>query len=204
MENNYIEINLFRISSDGVYLDLIATSPKDSKFTTIEIETRYLNGNSFASKLYVINLTEEQQVTGELKVRIPVYNVNKGITVNLPMIYKITLKAVDLEGNEIKESGLASDVTRIYQDILDNVLSLSGDCTKVSDEAIRKYMILYGHLSAMVAGDIDIAEMYFKILINNFNKCGTRDGRSCGTCGCSTNYIPSTSHIVDHNCGCGK
>ena len=204
MENNYIEINLFRISSDGVYLDLIATSPKDSKFTTIEIETRYLNGNSFASKLYVINLTEEQQVTGELKVRIPVYNVNKGITGNLPMIYKITLKAVDLEGNEIKESGLASDVTRIYQDILDNVLSLSGDCTKISDEAIRKYMILYGHLSAMAAGDIDIAEMYFKILINNFNKCGTRDGRSCGTCGCSTNYIPSASHIVDHNCGCGK
>ena len=73
-----------------------------------------------------------------------------------------------------------------------------------SDEAIRKYMILYGHLSAMAAGDIDIAEMYFKILINNFNKCGTRDGRSCGTCGCSTNYIPSASHIVDHNCGCGK
>lgn len=75
---------------------------------------------------------------------------------------------------------------------------MGGNCSSISDEAIRKYLILYGHQAALYSeGGEDIAKMLFKILVKQFSNCSsnTRPGR------CDVQF---NNYIVKSNCGCKK
>lgn len=92
------------------------------------------------------------------------------------------------DGENLIETATTSDVNFAYRCMLDDLLqeSCGCSCPQVSDEAVRKYLILYGHQAALTTGDDEVAEVYFKLLSNCFNRCGNneRSGAPHKGCGC--------------------
>ncbi len=88
----------------------------------------------------------------------------------------------------LNASATTSDVNFAYRCMLDDLIQDANicGCPQVSDEAVRKYLILYGHQASLTTGDIEIAKLYFKLLNNCFNKCGApeRMGEPHKGCGC--------------------
>jgi hypothetical protein len=60
-------------------------------------------------------------------------------------------------------------------------------CAGVSDDVVKKYLMLYGHQQALQAREIEIAKEYFKLMYNGFSKCGSVS-RSGSNCGCHDRY----------------
>ena len=92
-----------------------------------------------------------------------------------------------------------SDTNGTFQYLMDNILNLENSCTPISDDLIRNYLILYGHLQAMQNGQQSIAEEYFKILAKNFTKCGTNNRVGIQQCGCNSHMNNHPSHNY-YNC----
>lgn len=94
---------------------------------------------------------------------------------------------------EIETTAICSDVGPVYRCILDGVLNsaCATDCSTgtVSDDVIRNYLVLYGHTAAMQSGDLETAELYFRMLTTCFNLC-----KPCCSCGKKPKIINS--------CGC--
>lgn len=191
-----IEISLCRISADGMHLDLIFSAPNEYEFTSLSVTTLHLKDGDFVEQHFDI-----QDIFNPLKsnyvLRIP---LEKFGLKDIPAIYQIQLSAYKKgvpEGQEppIYSYATISDVNSVYQSILDDILGMGDRCAGLSDEAIKKYLILYAHQAALYTEDLDEAKMLFKILINNFAKCGGSKRKS----NCGTSYNPS---YVKSNCGC--
>jgi len=91
------------------------------------------------------------------------------------------------EGSDLEDSMICSDVNFVYRCMLDDVMGQADSrCAGISDEAIKKYLILYGHQAALAAGDEDTAEEYFRLLNNCFTNCGSnyRPDRHSNSCNC--------------------
>lgn len=86
---------------------------------------------------------------------------------------------------ELTESMICSDVNYAYRCMLDDILK-DDPCEKVSDDAIRKYLLLYGHQAALTVEDMETAETYFKLIGNCFEKCpaNERSIKHAQTCNC--------------------
>jgi hypothetical protein len=69
---------------------------------------------------------------------------------------------------------ICSDVNSVYRCLLDDILKDVG-CDSLSDEAIRKYLLLYLHQAALSVKDLETSESAFKLVSNCFNKCGSKD-----------------------------
>lgn len=92
---------------------------------------------------------------------------------------------------------IASDVNMAYKCMLSDLLNSDNSCNEcipVSDDAIRKYLLLYGHQSALSVGDDEVAERFFKLIVNCFDLCGKK-------CGCECNH---TTTVKKSTCNCGK
>jgi hypothetical protein len=72
--------------------------------------------------------------------------------------------------DEQEDTAICSDVNFVYRCLLDGILE-EGPCDPVSDEIIRKYLILYGHETAMKLRHLETAERYFKYLAKCFHPC---------------------------------
>lgn len=190
-----ISINLFRISSDSKYLDIIIQAPADYVFKQFNLEVRFIKNSNFTSIYF--NLSDvliKNESINKLMYRIPLSSLNE-IDVNAIFIGSfVTINPETFE--EIEDTAYCSNVNNIYLEILDDIMNLKNECSNISDDTIRNYLLLYGHESAMAQGDMDTALEYYKILINHFNKCGTLN-RHCST-GCGS------KHIVKSSCGCEK
>lgn len=81
---------------------------------------------------------------------------------------------------------ICSDVNHAYRCMLDDLLK-EGRCDSISDDAIRKYLLLYGHQAAISVRDMETAEVYFKLIGNCFSKCANKDRPS--------------KHVQSCNCG---
>jgi len=110
-------------------------------------------------------------------------------------------------GDVISDSAVCSDVSNVYNHILDGVINVTGPCDKVSDDIIRIYLILYAHQEAMRLGHFSDALLYFNMINSNFNRCGNfvRSG-SGPSCGCQgSGIVKISSHKSGGaSCGCGK
>ena len=207
---NRISIDLFRVSSDSQYLDLIFQCPSASSSTSessiymnkFQLEVRDGEGNSQRFDLSDALFAGEGKKSAEERtydwtVRIPLYKLG----IDYPAIYIATLGcAVEVEEDEepvtIPEAtAICSDVNFVYQCLLDQVIESCDVCSRgnqVSDDAIRNYLILYGHQAAMFRRDLDVAERYFRILSRCFDNCN--DKKKC--CGGTPK--------VKSDCGCKK
>lgn len=106
------------------------------------------------------------------------------------------IEECDCQNREcLEDSAVCSDVNYAYKCMLSDLLSLTDPCPEISDELIRKYLLLYAHQSAMSVRDLDMAELYFKFIANCFHTCPTE----C-VCGCNsvTQSAPRKS-----GCNCG-
>lgn len=195
MNNKNITISLFRVSSDSKYLDMIFGCPVEYHFTSLSLEVRFLEDNSMKSVFYDLSKALFYEGTEERKwwdVRLPLDKLG----IEVPAIYKAEFKAVlDDESSddssddlneceeiqpELSDYAVCSDVNFAYRCMLDDILKID-PCEGVSDDAIRKYLLLYGHTAALAAGDDEYAEAYFKIVSQCFDYCNNNRG-CCSPC----------------------
>lgn len=198
---NKLEIELFRVSPDSKYLEVIFNMPGaylGFYMSSFKLEVRDGNGNHYSP----FDLTEAvgfspDNHTSHWVIRIPLEDLG----VNYPAMYIATFKASLQTENcnkEIIDTAICSDVSSVYQCLLEDIVDSCDNCSKgssVSDETIRNYLILYGHQSAMYRRDLDVAERYFKILSKCFKSCSG---------GCNTNCCGQHTHNVKSDCGCKK
>lgn len=214
--NKNISISLFRVSGDRKYLDMIFSCPYGYHFTSLELEARFVGDDGkFQSSFFDLSMAlfnteesddSEEESTSKLRhaVRVPLEQL--GITI--PAIYIATFKMQDDETEEdpISDTAICSDVVEAYRCMMDDLFMHQKDSScndTVSDEVIRKYLLIYGHTAAMAARDLDTAQEYFRLIGNCFDKCGPKgrgSGSCCsGTCGGKHQFRPI--HINPCNCG---
>lgn len=189
-----IEISLCRVSADSKHLDIIFNAPYDYQFDSLMVTTLHLEKGDFVEQNFdVSDVFEENPEKRDYILRIP---LEKFGLKNIPAIYQVHITAKHKTEDLVTEGfALVSDVNNAYQSILDDILGMGERCAEISNEAIKKYLILYAHQSALYSEHLDEAKMLFKILINNFAKCG--GPRRKGNCGTSYN-----SSYVKSDCGC--
>jgi hypothetical protein len=194
--NKNISISLFRVSGDRKYLDMIFSCPDEYHFTSLELEAKFVGDDgNFQSSFFDLSaalFTEETKNQNRFVVRVPLEKL--GLTV--PAIYIATFKAdiiLDSEdpniseeenSTEITDTAICSDVVEAYKCMMDDLFMSEKDSSckdLVSDEVIRKYLLIYGHTAAMAARDLDTAQEYFRLIGNCFDKCGSK-GRGQGSC----------------------
>lgn len=214
----YITVNLFRVSQESIYLDIIAECLEGYIFNKIEVGIRTYDhyGNALTENYYSLTdaiLSEyTNNQTSKISARIPLSEFFEESGVQ-PSMYILTLGCIqniiddntnisqaieDTEQHDI--TAYTSDINNAFYYLMDNILNLENSCTPISDEAIRNYLILYGHLQALENGQQSIAEEYFKILVKNFTKCGNNSRACSSSCGCHSSL--SSSHPIHHSCNC--
>lgn len=212
MKTDKITISLFRVSTDSKYLDMIFDCPMEYYFNSLILEVRYVENNTFKSKQFDLsNALFKDPETGEVIttqkhwiVRLPLEKLD----IMVPAIYIGHLKAdlVDSEEpiNTLSDTMICSDVNKAYRCMLDELLVAEGSCEDaVSDEVIRKYLLLYGHQAALSVEDLEYAQIYFKLIGKCFNSCGASNRPGCGCgCGAGGNSPESFRPSKPSNCGC--
>lgn len=203
MNKSKICINLFRISSDSKNLDMIFNCPNDYYFNSLQLEVRFLENNAFKSMFFDLSnalfsnngtpITDKYEWT----VRLPLDKLG----IQVPAIYIGTFKIQSdsaesddctcLDGVCLEDTAVCSDVNYAYKCMLKDLLELTDPCPEISDELVRKYLLLYGHQAAMSSKDFEIAEEFFRHIVNCFGNC---PGYS--PCGCKK---PKKS-----GCNCGS
>lgn len=187
-----IEISLCRVSADSEHLDIMVSAPYNYQFTSLTVTTLHLENGDFVEQGFDVSEVFDDSEKRDYALRIP---LEKFGLKNIPAIYQVRITASKSGNGPIETFAVVSDVNSVYQSILDDILGMGGRCAELSDEAIKKYLILYGHQSALYSENLDEAKMLFKILVNNFTKCG--GSKRKGNCG--TSYNPS---YVKSDCGC--
>ena len=192
MDKN-ISISLFRVSSDSQFLDAIFDAPAGYYMSKLEIEVKTLGADGkFISQWFDFSEAlgfAEDNPRKHWSVRIPL----NAIKIHEPAMYIATFganpKLLEEEEEEqdeivdnvtkpeddpeyISDMAVCSDINDAYYYILDYIMEMSDRCSGLSDDAIRNYLILYAHQAAMQQHDFEIAETYFKMIINKFSKCG--------------------------------
>ena len=199
MNKSKICINLFRVSSDSKYLDMIFSCPEGYYFTSLFLEVRIPSGSKFISKMFDVSTAlfmsqgEPIEDKQDWTVRIPLDKLG----INTPAIYKATFKIEKIEDQEqsqcepqvdcncqndscLEDHAICSDVNQVYKCMLKELMKLEDPCFEVSDDLIREYLLLYGHQSALTLGDLEIAERYFRLIVNCFDNCSNPCGCTCG------------------------
>lgn len=184
--NKEIAISLFRISSDSLYLDMLIDCPSDYHFTSATLTVKELISGDLVEKKFDLTdaLFDSKNAANKhhWDIRLPI----EALGVSNPAMYYAKFVAENDQNKEIKTKAVCSDVNNAYRCMLEDILSLTGSCDPISDDVIRKYLLLYGHQAALYVED-PVSEEYFKLIGNCFNSCPT-DGRS----------------NINHLCNCGK
>lgn len=97
-------------------------------------------------------------------------------------IYTVELHIAPKDPSMPSDSKLAyvSDVEFVYDCLFDKIVSISNDCcAESSDDLIRLYLTLYGHVSAMNYGRLDEAKLLYKRLLNCGCNCKTQSITKC-------------------------
>lgn len=177
---NHISIELCKVSykDNKPYIVIMASCPESYTFTGYQIKNHIFDGGVWHEACYDIPLValESKNILTHL---IPIESLSSAIG----GIYTVTLMAYHNEDEtQLTESAYISDVKFVYHCLLDKLMHSTQDCcSSVSDDVIRLYLTLYGHVTAMQYKDLITAkEMYARLL-----KCG---------CKC----IPN----VKSSCGC--
>lgn len=206
----HIDIELLRVSNDSKYIELIFDVPSGYHMTSIQINVSYLaDCKNFKNRDDRYEFTKfDGQEQSEWTLKIPVECLGN----HIPAMYTITLYAHSDSPDEgyspdIEDTALVSDINGVY-DLLFEAITKPGKCDPISDDAIRNYMLLYGHTAAMYERDIDSAKYFFKYIAKQFANCCQKPSRcSCakGTppdnCGCKQPEEPKPKPNL---CGCNK
>lgn len=177
-----ISISLAKVDYDlgQPYIKIIADNPRGYQFTQCIIEVHpIIDGNWGEIKRFDISSLLEGRE--DINMSLPISALDG---VSGPAIYDIYLKAEDVTDytrDPLKDRLYLSDIHGVYRHLMDGLLN-TDKCSGVSDDLIKKYLLLYGHQAALEAGDLGIAKDYFKLMHRGFSKCGSTN--SSINCGC--------------------
>jgi hypothetical protein len=145
--NQAITIDLAKIEYDlgEPHIKIMASTPSGYEFVQLIVTVYTLDGESYTYDISPI-------IGGEIKktVDLPISSLSG---VSGPAIYDIQIWADEQYGQPLTKAAIydrmyLSDVHAIYRDVLNGIID--GDpCSKLSDDIIKKYLMLYGHQSAM-------------------------------------------------------
>lgn len=181
MNEKAISVSLAKIDYDlgQPYIKIIADNPHNYTFKKCIIEVHpIINGDWGEIKRFDIStlLADRENINMVLPV-----SALDGMS--YPAIYDIYLMAEHIDDYNkplIKDRLCLSDIHGVYRHLMDGLLS-TDKCSGVSDDLIKKYLLLYGHQAALESGDLDIAKDYFKLMHQGFSKCGsTNNSINCG------------------------
>lgn len=98
----------------------------------------------------------------------------------------------------LTDIAICSDVNNVYRCLLQDILN-DDPCKQLPDDAIRNYLILYGHQAAMSVQDLETASEYLRIISNCFSNCG-----GTSVCGCGSSAYKNLVPKPNGGCNCGK
>ena len=169
------------ITVPAIYIATLKASP---------VFTRLLSGDGF---MYSLPIPYNQPTLYEIRdISGAVYELNSaepliGYDGNLVQgkVYNDGCSSVlpeEIEPNTM----VCSDVNHAYRCMLDDLLK-EDKCDTISDDVIRKYLLLYGHQAAISVRDMETAEIYFKLIGNCFSKCASkyRPPKHVQSCNCN-------------------
>lgn len=172
-----ININLFRVSSDSLYLDMMFDCPRAFEFTSLIIDVYPMDKpkETFDLSKAICTTTPSRK---HWTVRLPLNTLGYGP--KEPAMYVATFKAKLIDNapvdpmtpEEIVDTAACSDVNRVYYSLVDGIVDINNKCEGIPDDVIRNYLILHAHHLAMAKGELDDAILYFKMINNFFKKCG--------------------------------
>lgn len=188
-----ININLFRVSSDSRYLDMMFDCPRAFEFTSLIIDVYHLDKQKETFDLSEAIFTTTTPPRKHWTVRLPLNALGCGP--EKPAIYVATFKAKTVNDpsqdpmtpEEIIDTAICSDVNSVYYSLVDGIVDINNKCENIPDDVIRKYLILHAHHLAMAKGELDDAILYFKMISNFFKKCGPfkrRPHHHINSCNC--------------------
>jgi hypothetical protein len=102
-------------------------------------------------------------------------------------MYKVTLHASNIESEDISETAYISDVEFMYHCMLNDLLQGSDkNCGPVSDDLIKKYLMLYGHqLASRYNETYELSSYLYKKMLTCGGLCKTQVNNS-NSCGCKS------------------
>lgn len=190
---------------------------------------RLPNEGSSESTEYLPEGVVRSQIDGELYYNKQYYSGQfkvEDLGVTIPEIYEVYLTAEhnenadsNLENKleeeqcwriplEIHSTAYISDVSKAYNCIMDDILTLGekvcGD-DEVMDRVIRNYLILYAHQEAMHLHYLDDARRYFTLLSKCFSICGDGSRRyASATCNlCNGGVLTESVRLPMYKPSCG-
>ena len=179
--NKAISISLAKVDYDlgQPYIKIIADNPHDYTFTKCIIEVHPIsNGNWEDVKRFDVSMLLKGRE--DINMVLPVSALDG---MSSPAIYDIYLMAehkTDHSEPILSDRLYLSDIHGVYRHLMDGLLD-ADKCSGVSDDLIKKYLLLYGHQAALEAKHLDIAKDYFKLMHQGFSKCGsTNNSINCG------------------------
>ena len=160
------------------HLYIIADCPRDYKLVHMGVTVWAMENSEWKDQYYTLDsLVVDKE---DIVLNLPL-SVLEGA--HSPAIYHVHLQAVRNDGErEIHDELLLSDVHGVYRSMLDNILQ-STECSGISNDVIKEYLILHAHQQALFNKDIYVAKDMFKLLhklpcgnkyVNNTN-CGCYD-----------------------------
>lgn len=167
-----ITIDLAKIEYDlgEPHLKIMASTPSGYEFIQLIVTVYTLDGENHTYDISTI-------IGGEVNIAVdlPISSLSG---VSGPAIYEIQIGADEqygkpLTGAAIYDRMYLSDVHAIYRDVMNGIMDCD-PCNKLSDDIIKKYLMLYGHQSAIQSGDLDVAKEFFMLMHKNFTKCGNK------------------------------
>lgn len=176
-----ISISLAKVDYDlgQPYIKIIADNPHGYQFTQCVIEVHPIIDGEWGEikRFDISSLLEGRE---DINMSLPV-SALEGVSGHA--IYDIYLKAEDVTDHtrdSLTDHLMLSDIHGVYRHLMDGLLS-TDKCSGVSDDLIKKYLLIYGHQAALESGDLGIAKDYFKLMHQGFSKCGsTNNSINCG------------------------
>lgn len=175
-----ISVGLAKVDYDlgKPYIHLIISAPYNHVFTQLMITVCTPGKEETYWHIPDTDVIGQQSCVA----RIPLSELFEGKYI--PSIFKVQIKAENVEGltDPLTRELWLSDVQNIYQGMLSGLMGIYEDCTEISDDLIKQYLLLFGHQQALAEQDWDNAWDLFKLLQKNFSKCGQSTSKN--TCGC--------------------
>ena len=176
-----ISISLAKVDYDlgQPYIKIIADNPHGYQFTQCIIEVHPIIDGEWGEikRFDISSLLEGRE---DINMSLPVSALEGASS---PAIYDIYLQAEHAKIGKLDpltDHLMLSDIHGVYRHLMDGLLN-TDKCSGVSDDLIKKYLLLYGHQAALESGHLDIAKDYFKLMHQGFSKCGsTNNSINCG------------------------
>lgn len=190
---NNISISLFKVAPDSKHLNMIFMCPDDYYFNSFLLNVKYFKDGKEKEETYDLTDYLFKDEEGEFIKDRTRWDINlelEKLTIDYPAIYNATITAInDNTLDVLVDKMIASDVNYVYKCMLEEILALGEDpCLEVSDDIIKKYLILYGHQAALSVEDYETAMAYYKLLNNCFRNCGKNSCHTkkdhCKPCNC--------------------